>query len=708
MNKLFINIVRLIILSLIPIIYSCNENDRLMSENYGYLKLDFSADDELIVGVTKAEIPIFGVNIVNSQGVIVRSTLDHREFETNPIKLEKGIYYIQATNGEDVDCAFEKPFYTGADTVDIKSQNVDTRTVVCGISNVKVSVSLDPSVATHFKECMVAVKNEANGNGLIYSTLDNTIGRDGYFRNTGKLNWSMYLKNNNDIVFTESLNGEITGVSGKEHYVLNISVSEDDKGSASNIKVTINEKTNDVEHDLVIDITGKPAPSYSGDGFNISDKQNIAQQSPFMWKIKTTALNEASELIIKHNSLAMSNAGVPYTFDLFNLSAADATAINNAGITWSDIIADNKYITIDFTQLINKLPLGDYNIDLSTLDKKHQKKDASFIFAIIPSEEVTTLAPDAWAKRVFFKGIINTLETPAGMGFEYKLSSADDNSWIQVVTGAVINGKNYSIEVKGVEPNTEYVVRAISANDKSSVITFTTEQANQLPNMSFDAWVKSGKHWYANSTDNKSSAEFIWDSGNVGANTLSSVNPTAPTSTVAVAGEGKQAAHLQSKTVFGILAAGNIYTGQFGKTIGTSGAEIYFGRPYNCRPLSLKGHYSYAPVNINKTKDPYNHLSGQPDIFSIYVLLADWTGWFTVNTSAGKFINFDDPSIIAYSEIHGNVNTGGYVEFDLPLEYRSDKKPYYCVIVASASKYGDFFTGGEGSILLIDEFEFTF
>jgi hypothetical protein len=29
-------------------------------------------------------------------------------------------------------------------------------------------------------------------------------------------------------------------------------------------------------------------------------------------------------------------------------------------------------------------------------------------------------------------------------------------------------------------------------------------------------------------------------------------------------------------------------------------------------------------------------------------------------------------------------------------------------LVASASKYGDYFTGGEGSLLTIDEFEFDY
>ena len=35
-------------------------------------------------------------------------------------------------------------------------------------------------------------------------------------------------------------------------------------------------------------------------------------------------------------------------------------------------------------------------------------------------------------------------------------------------------------------------------------------------------------------------------------------------------------------------------------------------------------------------------------------------------------------------------------------------KPTYILIVASASKYGDYFTGSTSSVLLLDEFELLF
>lgn len=46
-----------------------------------------------------------------------------------------------------------------------------------------------------------------------------------------------------------------------------------------------------------------------------------------------------------------------------------------------------------------------------------------------------------------------------------------------------------------------------------------------------------------------------------------------------------------------------------------------------------------------------------------------------------------------------------YTPFTLELEYRdTDRIPTYIVVVASASKYGDYFTGGDGSVLFLDDF----
>ena len=45
-----------------------------------------------------------------------------------------------------------------------------------------------------------------------------------------------------------------------------------------------------------------------------------------------------------------------------------------------------------------------------------------------------------------------------------------------------------------------------------------------------------------------------------------------------------------------------------------------------------------------------------------------------------------------------------YIPFDFTLEYKSTSRvPRYILVTASSSKYGDYFTGGTGAVLYIDD-----
>ena len=80
-----------------------------------------------------------------------------------------------------------------------------------------------------------------------------------------------------------------------------------------------------------------------------------------------------------------------------------------------------------------------------------------------------------------------------------------------------------------------------------------------------------------------------------------------------------------------------------------------------------------------------------------------------ISTASGKFVDADnDSGIIAYGIMDINA-TNGYIEFTVPLTYRSTtRQPRYVVIAASASKYGDYFTGSTSSVMYVDEFSFVY
>ena len=98
------------------------------------------------------------------------------------------------------------------------------------------------------------------------------------------------------------------------------------------------------------------------------------------------------------------------------------------------------------------------------------------------------------------------------------------------------------------------------------------------------------------------------------------------------------------------------------------------------------------------------------DIGKIYIALTDWQAPFAVNTNTGTFFNPEDESVIAYGELEITEDSGGeYKEFTIDFDYRDlERRPTHVLVVATASRYADYFTGGEGSLLYIDEFEFLF
>ncbi len=295
-----------------------------------------------------------------------------------------------------------------------------------------------------------------------------------------------------------------------------------------------------------------------------------------------------------------------------------------------------------------------------------------------------------WAGFAMVRGVTNGKGTPV---FEYRKSS--DTEWI-TYKDVKVDGASVSAEIRGLEPGTEYVLRLNNGEIASPEKTFVTGSAVQLENLSFDNWSKNKGKDYPNAAGSK-----VWDSAN---------SSGAATTTTATddAVKGK-AARLESVSALGLMAAGNIFTGSFVGLAGL-GAELDWGTPFTERPLAMRGYFKYSPKTINKAKDPYKDQMGKTDQCQILVFLTDWDKPFRINTSKGYFVDFDnDPGIIALGQLNTSETVSEYVSFTLPLKYRSgDRIPKYIVVAGASSRYGDYFTGGIGSVLHIDEFELIY
>ena len=69
----------------------------------------------------------------------------------------------------------------------------------------------------------------------------------------------------------------------------------------------------------------------------------------------------------------------------------------------------------------------------------------------------------------------------------------------------------------------------------------------------------------------------------------------------------------------------------------------------------------------------------------------------------------NDSHLIAFAQMTKGEDVNTWTTETITLNYRvKDRQPKYIIVVASSSKYGDYFTGGEESLLQIDNIELLY
>ena len=313
---------------------------------------------------------------------------------------------------------------------------------------------------------------------------------------------------------------------------------------------------------------------------------------------------------------------------------------------------------------------------------------------------------------------------------EYRAENVSE--WTAVNPEQVsVNGTRFTAEISGLRPGTTYIYRVKAGDVVSEEKTFTTVDEQQLDNSSFDEWSISGEGTKALYQPWGEGQSKYWDTGNRGATTVGASNST-------YADEGsRRFANLQSKYIVIKFAAGNIFTGDYVETDGSNGV-LSFGRPFTSFPTKMRFEYKYKTSTINRTggewksaygdyisKELYEGLKGQPDSCNIYIALGDWEPVTYVSENSGKstvcpylirtkpsalhLFNTKDDHLIAFGQMTKGENVDTWTTETLTINYRiKNRQPKYIIVVASSSKYGDYFTGGESSLLQLDNIELLY
>ena len=348
----------------------------------------------------------------------------------------------------------------------------------------------------------------------------------------------------------------------------------------------------------------------------------------------------------------------------------------------------------------------------------------------------------AWDRLAYLQAtnvVPGTGVSTEGMKFQYReasetavLAETDETSWTDVVTTTEEN--KYTAMLTGLTAETAYEYRLVNGNgDVISTQSFTTGEADAqtaLVNGGFEDWCERSagtaigdkNTTFPCSETDYDAGKLFWDTSNRGANSVGQLDPTNKADDLIIS--GTYAARLESKLVNAFIikafAAASLYTGSFGGANMNMSATINFGQPFTSRPVALHGYYQYSPQNVDNVGDnlPADATvsEGNPDECSIYIAMAK-KAYEIDNSKPDTFIDFEnDDNIIAYGTIEGdyvktNGAANGYTEFTIPLQYKESQFgaiPTHIIIVCSASKYGDYMTGGKGSTLYVDDFSLVY
>ncbi len=435
--------------------------------------------------------------------------------------------------------------------------------------------------------------------------------------------------------------------------------------------------------------------------------------------VKVT-VNYDADLIAAFKSVAATVNTMPFPttetrsayFPVGKLTAAITVVSETKGSNtltkeFADVKARDHYI---LNYKMAESGTGNVTVKVDPTTNKYE-----YTFTIGKLEKDCTLSANAWSNFAYLTAT-DLSGTTAEMTFKFQYRKQGDENWIDLA--ANVAGKGYTTDkITGLTAGTTYEYQLVATTgDVSETIgkagTFTTETILALQNAGFEDWYKNDKIWYAASSSVFSAGNYMWDTSNPGGGKFG-YNPT--TGDTNVKHGGNYSAKLESQYAVIKFAAASLYYGRFNSLQGTSGAKIDFGQAFTSRPTAFHGYYQYAPVAIDNvgSKQPSGTVSkGDMDICSIYIALSKKK--YTVdNTDASTFINFaNDDNIIAYGELPASdcVNTNGnWKEFTINLKYKNiTDKPSYLIIVCSSSKYGDYFTGGKGSTLYLDDFELLY
>lgn len=421
-----------------------------------------------------------------------------------------------------------------------------------------------------------------------------------------------------------------------------------------------------------------------------------------------------------HND-ALLNKENGLQFGIAGLEEADSIQYDDMCLTFT--AAFLKSLPPSTTEYVVSVEVNDgFKNSKATLVRFANTEDAIEFKAPVGSVDMS--APE----NIDYTAITTTSATLSGevysdeatdYGIKYRESGTSE--WTKVSASSTRAGSGkFTVTITNLTPGTNYEYKAYCDGlekefEENTSRTFTTESPYIIPNAGLEDWSDLSSNKKVLIPGAGGTVSF-WDTGNHGSATMSKL---VTNKSEGMKHGGNASAELKSQFVgigsIGKFAAGNLFVGSYDKTDGTDG-ELTFGRPYNgSHPKALTLYANYRPgTGVSKKGADADYIAaGATDKGQIYVALT--TSAVSIKTKSKALFDPEAEYVIAYGEVtwDGDFGSDGVLDkVTIPLEYDKTKvktvRPTHIVIVCSSSKFGDFFSGGEGSTMYVDDFELEY
>lgn len=679
------------------------------------------------------------VFIENSRGVMRK----YKGLSNIPasIKLSSGQYVCNAWTGDSVAASFDSKFYRGQQAFEITENANTSVSMKCNIANVVVSIDAASVAETGLKNPKITFTSSRGS-----LEFDETMFAEskGYFMIPSKEDVKNYTAENRTITVKIEGTTEDGQAYSKESKIENVERAHEyqialnaDQPSIDEGGVLIQLVIKDIP---IIDDTVEifPAPIVKGYGFDIAEQlintdRTFNDQKLYICEYKGT---KSVTVAFSDNFADMTEGDLLNNTYVEQLQAKGITVERqNSKDAESGVDVYEMYVTFP-AAFLNALPSSptQYTVAITATDSRNLVTAASL--RIANSNEaiekiddvIADPAPDAetnpMAVLISKATLTGTLYKTDATRYGFKYRKAGESAWNEAVANGSAGaprrtrantGTAYSVTLSGLEAGTTYEYKAFADDFESTNIqTFTTESKYIIPNASMEEW---STYAFKNKEivfPGPGSEPTVWDSGNEGASTAGA---TLTNKSEDMKHSGTFSARLESKYVIIKFAAGNIFMGDYVETDGTNGV-LALGRPYNgSHPTKLRVWANYRPSsNLKNTSDAavQDLVTSGCDNGQVYVAITDAVIDIRTNPKNQKLFTPDDPHVLGYGQVTWKENFGpdGALQMvEIPIEYferAKTTKATHLVITCCASKFGDYFAGGDGSLLYLDDFELVY